>query len=122
MCEVLVQPEGKTNDVQNIWVMIINPEKKKEYTMIKRSDILVVQMALMETMKKVILSCFPHDVPNPAFHNLDSGMLNQAMDSRVKRSGYWMMRMLKNLLTNGEGKRMENVLSKGKDKKHTKRS
>jgi len=126
LCEVLVQPEGKTNDVQNIRVMIINPEKKKEYTMVKRSDILVEQMALMETMKKVILSCFPHDVPKPAFDNLDFGYVEPGHGLKGKKEWILDDEDAKKFVDKWRGKKNGECtlwcFSKGKDKKHTKRS
>jgi len=65
--------------------MIINPKKKKEYRMVKRSVVLIRDMA-RDKIKTFILSTFPDDIPKPTvefgYVELGHGL------KKVKKSGF----------------------------------
>jgi len=52
--------------------MIINPEKKKQCRMVKRSVVLVRDMA-RDKIKTFILSSFTDDIPKPTVEQLEFG-------------------------------------------------
>ena len=66
--------------------MIINPNKKKEYSMVKAKAVSYGAITIYTEMKDSILNSFPSDIPKP--DNLSSVMWSQAMGSRVRKNGY----------------------------------
>jgi len=104
--------------------MIINPDKKKEYTMVKKTNVAVGMLAQMDTMKQIILSCFPHDIPKPAVDSLDFGYVEPGHGLRGKKEWILDDDDAKKFVDKWKGKwHGECTLwcySKGEDKKHTK--
>ena len=104
--------------------MIIKLEKKKEYTMVKRSDLAIEEMARIEIMK-VTLSCFPHDVLKPTIDSLEFGYVELGHGLKGKKD--WILdEGVKKFVEKWRGKRHGECTlwcySKREDKKHTKRS
>ena len=73
------------SDNYNLRIMIINPEKKKEYKMVKRSGVLVREMT-KDTNKTLILPAFPDDLPKPRLEHLEFGYAEPGHG--VKKNGF----------------------------------
>ena len=61
--------------------MIINPSKKREYTMVKADK----SVAKTIDMKQVILSSFPSDIPQPKANKLEFGYVEPGHGLKGKK-------------------------------------
>ena len=112
-------------------VMIINPNKKKEYVMVK-AEKTTTEVIGVDEMKKLILASFPADIPQPHADKLEFGYIEPGHGLKGKKEWIFDDNDAKEFLARFKNKKKKEFTlwcysqgpshSKGENKKGSKRS
>ena len=69
-------------------IMIINPNKKREYVMVK-ADKMATGMTTFSEVKQLVLDSFPASIPQPEIDQLQFSYIEPGHGLKGKKSGFW---------------------------------